>query len=50
LRELGFCESLRVRKLRQGRNLICAVCGTRLALSPQLAAQVLVVPVPETLR
>ena len=44
LREMGFCESMRVRKLLHGRNLICLLCGTRLALSPQLAEQVLVVP------
>lgn len=44
LRELGFCESMRVRKLLHGRNLVCTVCGTRMALSPELAEQVLVVP------
>lgn len=45
LRKLGFCESLQVRKLAHGRNLICSVCGTRLAVSRQLAEQVLVSPV-----
>ncbi len=40
LRRLGFCESLYVRKLATGRNLICSVCGTRLALSRILADQV----------
>ncbi len=43
LRDLGFCEQIRVRKLTGGRNLICSVCGTRLAISKELAEQVLVV-------
>ena len=42
LRELGFCERSQVRKLAGGRNLICSVCGTRLAISRELAEQVLV--------
>lgn len=42
LRNLGFCESLQVRKLADGRNLVCSVCGTRLALSRELANQVMV--------
>lgn len=46
LRDLGFCEQLQVRKLSGGRNPICSVCGTRLAISRELAEQVLVAPVP----
>jgi Fe2+ transport system protein FeoA len=42
LRKLGFCETLQVRKLADGRNLICSVGGTRLALSRELASQVMV--------
>jgi Fe2+ transport system protein FeoA len=45
LRDLGFCEQLQVRKLANGRNLICSVCGTRLAISRELADQVFVSPV-----
>lgn len=45
LREIGFCEEMRVRKISHGRNLICSVCGTRLALSRDLARQVRVTPV-----
>lgn len=45
LRDLGFCEQLQVRKLAGGRNLICSVCGTRMAISRDLAEQVLVNPV-----
>ena len=45
LRELGFCEQGRVRKLVGGRNLICSVCGTRMAISRELADQVWVAPV-----
>ena len=44
LRDLGFCEQLQVRKLAGGRNLICSVCGTRMAISRELAEQVLVAP------
>lgn len=45
LRDLGFCESLRVKKLSSGRNLICSVCGTRMAISRELAEAVKVCPV-----
>jgi len=45
LRKLGFCESLNVRKLSNGRNLLCSVCGTRLAVSSDLAEQIKVSPV-----
>jgi ferrous iron transport protein A len=44
LRDLGFCESLRVKKLASGRNLICSVCGTRMAISRELAEAVRVFP------
>lgn len=42
LRALGFCEELRVRKLSGGRNLLCSLCGTRVALSQDLAEQIMV--------
>ena len=45
LRDLGFCEQMQVRKLSGGRNLVCSVCGTRLAISKELADQVFVSPV-----
>ena len=44
LRDLGFCEELQVRKLTAGRNMICSLCGTRLAISRELAEQVVVSP------
>jgi ferrous iron transport protein A len=44
LRDMGFCEQIQVRKLSGGRNLICSLCGTRLAISRELAEQVLVSP------
>lgn len=44
LRQLGFCESLQVRKIANGRNLICSICGTRMALSRELARHVKVTP------
>jgi ferrous iron transport protein A len=45
LRDLGFCEQLQVRKISGGRNLICSLCGTRMAISRELAEQVLVTTV-----
>ena len=45
LRDLGFCEQLQVRKLAHGRNLICSVCGTKMAISKDLAEQVIVEPI-----
>lgn len=45
LRDLGFCEQIQVRKISGGRNLICSICGTRMAISRELAEQVLVSPV-----
>jgi len=44
LRRLGFCETLTVRKISSGRNVICSISGTRLALSRELANQVKVSP------
>lgn len=44
LRDMGFCEQMRVRKLASGRNLLCSVCGTRMAISRELADQVMVSP------
>lgn len=46
LRDLGFCEQMRLRKItNRGRNLICSVCGSRLAISSHLAEQIQVRPV-----
>ena len=45
LRDLGFCEQMQLRKLSNGRNLLCSVCGARMAISRDLAKQVLVSPV-----
>lgn len=44
LREMGFCERMRVRKLTDGRNLLCLVCGARLAISRELAQRIMVRP------
>ena len=44
LREIGFCEQMRVKKITNGRNMLCTVCGTRLALSKDLADQIRVIP------
>jgi ferrous iron transport protein A len=44
LREIGFCEEMRVRKITNGRNMLCNICGTRLAVSKDLADQIKVVP------
>jgi Fe2+ transport system protein FeoA len=45
LRDLGFCEELKLRKLTGGRNMICSICGIRMAISKELAEQVLVSPI-----
>jgi len=42
LREIGFCEEMEISKLSDGRNMICSVCGTRMALSRKLGDQVMV--------
>jgi len=44
LRDIGFCEQMRVKKITNGRNMLCTICGTRLALSKNLADQIRVVP------
>lgn len=44
LREIGFCEEMRVKKISGGRNMLCTVCGTRLALSQDLGDQITVTP------
>lgn len=45
LREIGFCENASIKKIANGRNLICSIYGCRVALSRELAKQVLVLPV-----
>ena len=45
LREMGFCESAEIVKLSHGAALVCQVCGTRLALSKELAKDILIEPV-----
>ena len=45
LRDLGFCEQMQLRKISNGRNLICNVCGAKMAISRDLAEQVLVSPI-----
>ena len=46
LREMGFGEERRVRVVSQEANVICQVCHARLGLSQQLAAAILVQPLP----
>lgn len=45
LREIGFCEDQIIRLLTSHANIICLVCNTRMALSPQVADSILVEPV-----
>ena len=42
LRGMGFCGNALVTKIRGGADLVCWVCGTRVALSARLAKQILV--------
>ena len=44
LRDMGFCESMEVKKHSNGRNMICTVCGVKLALNRKLADQIVVCP------
>lgn len=45
LRDLGFCEQMQLRKLSNGRNLVCTLCGAKMAISRELAEQVFVDPI-----
>jgi ferrous iron transport protein A len=45
LRDLGFCEQMQLRKISNGRNLVCTICGAKMAISRELAEQVLVTPI-----
>lgn len=49
LREIGFCEESVIKLLTSQNNIICMVCNTRLALSPQVAQAILVEPVNDRL-
>jgi ferrous iron transport protein A len=40
LRELGLCETVKIRKLQDGSVLVCEVCGSRIALSAKLAKDI----------
>ncbi len=40
LREVGFCEKAEIQLLSRGGQIICNVCGTRLALSRDLAKKI----------
>ena len=49
LREVGFCEKAEIRLVSRGGQMICHVCGTRLALSRKLAKKIWVQPFSSTL-
>ena len=44
LRELGFCEDRTVRLIHSQASVVCLVCNARLAISAELAEQILVEP------
>ncbi len=44
LRELGFCEAATVKKISGKTSVMCEVCGTKLALSHELAQLIQVQP------
>jgi Fe2+ transport system protein FeoA len=46
LREMGFCEEQKIKLLSQQTNVICQVCNVRLGISSQLAARIMVEPLP----
>lgn len=50
LREMGFCEEQEIKLLSSEGNIICLVCNARLGISDQLAAAIMVAPLPRTLK
>ncbi|MHB8524473.1 MAG: FeoA family protein [Limisphaerales bacterium] len=46
LREMGFCEEQKIKLLHQQANVICQVCNARFGISSELAANILVEPLP----
>lgn len=50
LREMGLCESAEIIKVRQGAAILCQVCGTRVALSHDLAESIMIEPVTAAAR
>lgn len=37
LREIGFCENVKLKKIQDGRLLICNICNCKIAISKELA-------------
>jgi Fe2+ transport system protein FeoA len=37
LREMGFCEQAKIKKIKDGRLLICDICNCKIAISKDLA-------------
>jgi ferrous iron transport protein A len=50
LREMGFCEFAEISKVCDHGPCICTVCGTRVALSSQLAESIMVREIDEPSR
>lgn len=50
LRELGFCEAAKVKKISGKTTVMCEVCGTKLAISKELAQLIHVQPVAAGVR
>ncbi|MFI0348326.1 MAG: ferrous iron transport protein A [Chthoniobacterales bacterium] len=48
LREVGICEKAEIHVVSRGGQMICNVCGTRLALSQKLAQKIWVKAAPNT--
>lgn len=42
LRDMGFCEKLNIIKLQGGKNIICMLCGAKIAISKDLAKHIIV--------
>lgn len=47
LREMGFCESAEICKVSDGRNCLCLLMGSRVAIGRDLARDVQVEKVPD---
>jgi Fe2+ transport system protein FeoA len=37
---LGLCSKLKIKKIQDGKNVVCVFCGSKLAISKELAENI----------
>lgn len=42
LKNMGFCENIKICKFLENKNIVCTICGTKIAISSELAKEILV--------